>query len=267
MSTILVTGDSGMLGARLVPALAEHGHEVRAASRHPRCAELPSRVQAVSVDVVTGAGLLAALDGVEIVVHAASAPSGDTQAVDVQGTRRLVVAAAEAGIAHLLYVAIVGVDEIPYAYYRAKFAAEQIVATGRVPWTVQRLTQFHPFLASLLDKVSLGPVTLVPARVPLQPIDPDDAARVLTEDAEAGPVGRAPDRGGPIVAQAQGLASQYRAARHPNGRVVPVPMPGELGRRLRSGAATCPDGASSTGASFTDWLARPPQPPQQGSAP
>jgi uncharacterized protein YbjT (DUF2867 family) len=226
MSTILVTGASGTLGARLVPMLAEQGHEVRAASRHPSSAGLPNEVRAVSIDVATGAGLLAALDGVEIVVHAASAPVGDMQAVDVQGTRRLVVAAAEAGIAHLLYVSIVGVDEIPYSYYRAKFAAEQIVATGRVPWTVQRLTQFHQLLASLLDRVSLGPVTLVPARVPLQPIDLDDAAHVLTQDVVAGPAGRAPDRGGPIVAQAQALASQYRAARHPEARVVPLPVPG-----------------------------------------
>lgn len=255
MSTVLVTGGSGMLGSTLVGTLVQRGHQVWAASRHASSADLPEGVQAVDVDVASGAGLGPALEGVDAVVHAASSPSGDTQAVDVQGTRRVVVAAAEAGVSHLLYVSIVGVGEIPYSYYRAKFAAEQIVATGRLPWTVQRLTQFHPFVDSLLDRVTMGPLTVVPASTPLQPIDLTDAAACLADDLQAGPSGRAPDRGGPKVEQAADLAGQWRNIRKPGGRVVTVPVPGRLGRSLRGGASTCPEGAS-TGADFADWLAQ-----------
>ncbi|MFI7025265.1 hypothetical protein ACIBMZ_21380 [Micromonospora sp. NPDC049900] len=49
------------------------------------------------------------------------------------GTRRLVAAATEGGVAHLIYVSIVGVDRVPYAHYRHKLAAEQVVAAGGVP--------------------------------------------------------------------------------------------------------------------------------------
>jgi uncharacterized protein YbjT (DUF2867 family) len=253
MATILVTGGTGMLGSVLVGALLQRGHQVRVASRHAPSGELPNGVHAVTVDVASGAGLPGAMAGVQAVVHAASDPLGDPHTVDVAGTRRVVVAAAEAGLRHLLYVSIVGVDVIPYSYYRAKFAAEQVVATGRVPWTVQRLTQFHPFLGYLLDKATVGPVTTVPGNTRLQPIDLADASDCLANDLDAGPSGQAPDRGGPQLEEATELARQWREARKPGGRVVALPVPGRLGRKLRDGAATCPTG-SPPGVKFGDWL-------------
>jgi uncharacterized protein YbjT (DUF2867 family) len=253
MATILVTGGNGMLGLVLVGTLIQRGHQVRVASRHASSGELPNGVQAVTADVSSGEGLPGAVVGMEAVVHAASDPLGDPHTVDVAGTRRVVVAAAEAGVRHLLYVSIVGVDVIPYSYYRAKFAAEQVVATGRVPWTVQRLTQFHPFVGYLLNKATVGPVTAVPGSTRLQSIDLADAADCLASDLDAGPTGQAPDRGGPRLEAAAELARQWREARKPGGRVVALPVPGLLGRRLREGAVTCPTGAPP-GVEFGDWL-------------
>ncbi|MFN8567999.1 MAG: NAD(P)H-binding protein [Kouleothrix sp.] len=53
-------------------------------------------------------GLSAALEGVDVVVHAASSPARNTRAVDVDGTRRLLKCAHQARVAHLVYVSIVG---------------------------------------------------------------------------------------------------------------------------------------------------------------
>lgn len=248
-----MTGGNGMLGTVLVRTLLGRGNEVVVASRHATTEGFPEGVRATSLDLTSGEGLVPALQGVDTVVHAASSPMADTQAIDVAGTRRLTVAAAEAGVTHLVYVSIVGVDAIPYSYYRAKFAAEQVVATGRVPWTVQRITQFHPFVSYLFDKATAGPVTPVPADTPLQPISLADAAQCLADDVQAGPVGYAPDRGGPRVEQAAELARQWRDTNKPGGRVVGIPVPGKLGRALRAGAATCPSGASG-GAGFADSL-------------
>lgn len=255
MSKVLVTGGNGMLGGVLVATLAGRGHETLAASRHAATNGMPDGVRAVNVDLTTGEGLVPALQGVDTVVHAASSPMGDTQAVDVAGTRRLAVAAADAGVSHLVYVSIVGVDAIPYSYYRAKFAAEQVVATGRLPWTVQRITQFHPFAAYLFSSATRGPVTIVPADTPAQPISLSDATECLADDVKDGATGYAPDRGGPRVEPAAELARQWRDANKPGGRVVALPVPGKLGRALRAGAATCPEGATH-GTSFGEAMRR-----------
>ena len=41
MSRILVTGATGFIGRRLVAALVEEGHEVRAMTRHPETYDGP----------------------------------------------------------------------------------------------------------------------------------------------------------------------------------------------------------------------------------
>src|SRR5699024_4954634 len=100
-SRVLVTGGNGMLGSVLVHSLIGRGHDVVVASRQASTAGFPEGLRAAVVDIATGEGLVPALQGVDTVVHAASSPMGDTQAVDVSGTRRVTVAAAEAGVSHL----------------------------------------------------------------------------------------------------------------------------------------------------------------------
>src|SRR5512142_412598 len=121
MATLLVTGGTGVLGSVAVPALQEAGHAVRVLSRSPEDGRVVG-------DLATGAGLAEAVTGAEVIVHAASSPRADVREVDVEGTRRLVAVARDAGAQHLLYVSIPGVDRIAVPYYRAKAAAEQIVA-------------------------------------------------------------------------------------------------------------------------------------------
>ncbi len=254
-----MTGGTGMLGADLLKAIADRGHHIRAMTTRPERAKAPDGVEGlqgvefVAADLATGDGVDLAVKGVDAVLHAASAPR-DSMRVDMQGTRRLVVAAAEADVRHLLYVSIVGIDLLPYSYYRAKFAAEQIIGIGRVPWTVQRLTQFHPFIGFLLEKLTVGPLTAAPMSVPLQPIGTADAARTLAAALDAGPAGMLPDRGGPRAESFADLAAQWRKAKRSGGGVMPVPVPGSLARALRAGAATCPDGAVE-GQTFEEWLA------------
>ena len=77
----------------------------------------------------------------DTIVHAASAVRG-AKKVEVAGARHLLDAIGEAR-PHLLYISIVGVDRHPFAYYRAKWAAEQAFEAGEVPLTIQRATQFH----------------------------------------------------------------------------------------------------------------------------
>ncbi|MBI5105518.1 MAG: NAD(P)H-binding protein, partial [Solirubrobacterales bacterium] len=64
--TILLTGATGYVGGALLPALLAAGHEVRCLVRDPARADLPHTAHVVQGDVVTGAGLDAALEGVDV---------------------------------------------------------------------------------------------------------------------------------------------------------------------------------------------------------
>src|SRR5215212_9875017 len=118
---VLVTGGTGRLGQRLLAPLQAAGHSVRQMSRRGTG---PGGVRG---DLATGFDLQTALAGAEVVVHAASDPQGDPWQCDVAGTRRLVQAADRDRLRHLVHISTVGVDRIPYGYYRAKFAAEQVL--------------------------------------------------------------------------------------------------------------------------------------------
>src|SRR6266705_5805849 len=98
---VLVTGGTGTLGRDVVMLLRQSGHRARILSRQPR-----GHVDAVQGDLRTGAGIAQALADMEVVVHAASATRSPTalRAVDVEGTRRLLTAARDAGIRHFVYV-------------------------------------------------------------------------------------------------------------------------------------------------------------------
>lgn len=234
---VLVTGAGGRLGQAVLPRLREDGFTVRAMSRRRRA---DPAVEWVAADLATGEGLVPAVRGVDAVLHLASAPNRGrrTHQVDVLGTRRLVVAAGEAGVRHLLYVSIVGVDRVPIPYYRHKLAAEQVISAGPVPWTILRATQFPGFLDELLNTASrLGPV-IGDRAVLAQPVDPRDLAVRLSERLTAGPLHGIEEYGGPQVLRFDEAVRAWRAARHSRRPLLPVRIPGRTGQALRAGGLT-----------------------------
>jgi uncharacterized protein YbjT (DUF2867 family) len=256
---VLVTGATGRLGRVLLPRLVGAGHTVRAMSRTDRTGGAAEWVRA---DLATGAGLFAAVAGggaaagVEAVMHLASAPyrRGYTREVDVAGTERLIGAAAAAGVAHLLYVSIVGVDRVPWRYFRHKVAAEQLVRSGGVPWTIVRVTQFHSFLDEILTRVRRLPVLVTDPAIPAQPVDVRDAADYLAARLAGGPGRAVEEFGGPEVLRGDAPVRDWLAARGVHRPVVRVRVPGALGRAFRSGALTT--GAEPTGSiTWRDYLA------------
>lgn len=108
--TVLVTGATGYVGGRLLPALVERGLTVRALARDPGRADLPPSVMAVHGDVVTGDGLDEALEGVDVafyLVHAMGRGSGPIEefaARDRTGARRFGAAARRAGVRRIVYL-------------------------------------------------------------------------------------------------------------------------------------------------------------------
>ncbi|HEY3505186.1 MAG TPA: SDR family oxidoreductase [Actinocatenispora sp.] len=228
MTPILVTGGTGTLGRLVVARLRTAGHPVRVVSRGDPRDEDGLRV--VTGDLATGAGIAAAVAGVNTIVHCASSAKGD-----VESTRNLVHAASRTGDEpHLVYVSIVGADRLPYGYMRTKLECERLVAESGLPWTLLRATQFYDLILTGAKRVAKLPFVPVPAGLLCQPVDPADVAARLVELALGAPAGRVPDLAGPRQWEAAELIREYLRATGRRRPVVPVLLPGT--GRIRAGA-------------------------------
>lgn len=206
MASVLVTGGTGRLGARIVAHLAARGHSIRVLSR-TRGSDTPRGVEGVIGDLASGEGLTSAVTGIDTVIHAAS-DSSDPMATDVAGTRRLIVALGEGGGApHLVYVSIVGVERSRLPYYVAKRTVEREVESSGLAWSIVQATQFHSFALFVLQSLTddRGILT-VPEGTLLQPVDADEVAERLVAVAVAQPLRRIVVFGGPEVLSLEHMA-------------------------------------------------------------
>ncbi|MEW2249711.1 NAD(P)H-binding protein [Streptomyces sp. NPDC006975] len=242
MTTILVTGATGTLGRLVTERLRADGHEVRELSRHtrPYAADLRRG----------GPGLDAAVQGVDTVVHCASGPRGDEEAA-----RHLIAAARRAGVGHLVYISIVGVDRVPLGYYRAKLAVERLVEDSGLGWTILRTTQFHDLVVGLLQQMAKSPVMPVPAGVSDQPVEVAEVADRLAALAAGAPAGRVADMGGPEVRTFASLARAWLKATDRRRILLPVRLWGATYGALRAGGHLAPERAVGKG-TFEDHLAQ-----------
>lgn len=244
--TLLITGGTGTVGRPTVEACRAAGLAPSILSRRPG----PDHVVG---DLGDPAALATALEGVTTVLHLATNRRSDARA-----TARLVSAARAAGVEHLVYLSIVGVDAVPLGYYRSKLACERLIAASGVPFTVLRATQFHDFVAGAFTAQRRLP-RVITLDVPFQPVDTRSVAARLVSLVGAAPEnGRVDDLGGPEVLPMRELAQQWLVARGASGadarrRVVEWRAPGRLAAAYRAGLHTT--GRPGPGIPFADWAA------------
>ncbi|MDQ3103543.1 MAG: NAD(P)H-binding protein [Actinomycetota bacterium] len=229
---IAVVGATGTAGRPLVAQLERGGHEVlplsRSSATHP-------------IDLLTGAGLDAALEGVEAVIDASNAgpKAADARALLVEGNRRLLAAESRAGVGHHVCLSIVGIDGFPLGYYRVKVEQEEVVRAGDVPWSIVRATQFHSFVAA--NFAAIARYRLLPKlRAPLQPVDVGEVAELLAEVAAGEPTQSIATIAGPKIRPIAELASVWKSGVDSPAALVPLPALGGALKALTAGALTDP---------------------------
>ena len=138
MSRVLVTGATGFVGRRLVPALMESGHAVRAMTRRPE--DYEGLGDPVHGDVDDPASLTAALRDVDVAVYLVhSLDDDDFERKDAEAARAFGMAAAAAGVGQNVYLGGLGADagELS-AHLRSRREVETLLGEGGVPVTVLR---------------------------------------------------------------------------------------------------------------------------------
>jgi uncharacterized protein YbjT (DUF2867 family) len=249
---IAVAGATGVLGRQVVDELARRGHAVRALSR--RTTQLAvAGVERRIVDLTTGAGLREALAGADAVVDAANRNDRHAATVLVEGTRRLVQAAAAERVGHVVEVSIVGIDVVALSYYKVKLEQERVIEDGDVPWSIVRATQFHQLLDWAFGKTARFGV--VPSgRLSVAPVDPRVVARVLADTVQRGPAGRVGEVRGPHVEALSDLARTWLTVNRRHAARVPLPMRRRMRESLAAGGLVPGQGAVADGPSFAEWL-------------
>jgi uncharacterized protein YbjT (DUF2867 family) len=136
--TVLVTGASGFVGSQLTRLLVDHGHRVRAMTRHPQ--DYSGAGEPVEGDVADPASLVRCLSGTDAayyLIH--SLDRDDFEERDRQAARNFAAAAGQAGLERIIYLGGLGRDgENLSAHLRSRREVESLLAQGEVPVTVLR---------------------------------------------------------------------------------------------------------------------------------
>ena len=255
---LLVVGGTGHVGRTVVAEALDRGLRVRVLSRHPPAVDGPGRVpgaEYVRGDIRTGAGLTGALAGTRALIDTTNGVSRAGRPTLTSGARLLTDAAAAAGVERAVVLSIVNVDRGGFGYYRAKAEQERVYRSAEVDARVVRATQFHDLVASFCRLAPFGVATAFRG-VSFQPIGTGDVARVLVDQAiDAAPTtDRTLSIGGPLIHTTRELAALWQRANRRRGPVIPVPLPGRLGRFFRAGLNLAPDHRVGT-ETFEEWLA------------
>ncbi|WP_299926595.1 NAD(P)H-binding protein [uncultured Nocardioides sp.] len=260
MSTVLVTGATGFIGRRLVPALIEDGHDVRAMTRHPESYDGPG--EPVGADVSDRASLDDALRGVDVAIYLVhSLDDPDFERKDAQAARNVSAAAAAAGVRQIVYMGGLGDDgDDLSAHLRSRREVERLLGEDGVPVTVLRaaIVVGHGGISWEITRqlVKNLPAMVVPKWVNTrtQPIALDDVIRYLAgvvDNEQA--LGRVFEIGG--TEQLTYLEMMRVAGELINGRSIPIVTVPVLTPRLSSRwLALVTDVDATTGRNLIDSM-------------
>jgi uncharacterized protein YbjT (DUF2867 family) len=242
---IAVAGATGRIGRLTIAALDAAGHQTVQLSR------------AAGVDAYTGSGLADALAGADVLIDVTNNPAqNEAEIVDFFGTvtKNLLAAGEKAGVRHHVLLSIVGIEHNRRTpHYAGKREQERLVASGPLPWSIVRATQFHDFAAMVAGWAEQdGAATIAPLLV--QPIAPADVAAILADVAVAAPLGYRLDIAGPQTEDLVDMARRTFAVRGQDITLIPT-WRGSFGPDLAGEVLLPGDGARLGTISFADWLA------------
>lgn len=175
---ILVTGATGTIGSELLRQLAARGEKVRALTRDPARARVPTGVEVVRGDYHQPASVEAALSGASALFAVGVLGPGDA---DVDAA--LVAAARAAGVRRVVKLSAIGTGEAalgPVGTWH--LGGEQAFRTSELEWTVLRPSSFASNTLSWADAIHSGkPVPNMTGTGTQGVIDPRDVSEVAAE--------------------------------------------------------------------------------------
>jgi uncharacterized protein YbjT (DUF2867 family) len=243
---IVVLGGTGLIGAKIVARLTQQGHEAVAASR------------TTGVDLLTGTGLAAVLEGAGAAVDVSNSGYGDAE--DMQrffeaSGPHLVTAARAAGIGNLVTLSAVGTGRLDSGYFRAKAAQEDLVVESDLPFTIVRSTPFFEYIYNIIDSCADGGFVRLPP-VRMQPVAADDVASALARVATSPAGNGILEVAGPDTWQLPMLAQAILTANEDARTVIVDPDAPYFGAHIGDEPLVGGPHPRFAPTGFEDWLRR-----------
>jgi NADH dehydrogenase len=186
---IFIAGGTGFVGAHLVKALREKGHELRLLV-HARSSSAADGIEQIEGDVATLETFAQAAKDCDAVINLVGIireiPSQGTtfERLHVQATANMLEATRRAGIRRYLQMSALGTrPDAVSRYHATKFRAEELVRSSGLEYTILRPSLIYgpkdAFINMLAGQLRLTPVMPVigSGTYRLQPIHADDVAR------------------------------------------------------------------------------------------
>lgn len=241
----LVIGGTGLIGSKTVARLRANGHEAVPAA--------PS----TGVDILSGAGLDAAMAGADVVIDLSNSPSfADEAVLEFFRTagRTILAAEARAGVKHHLALSVVGTQKLSDSgYFRAKIAQEQLIRESGRPYTIVHSTQFFEFLPGIVQSGADGATVRLP-RALVQPIAAEDVADAVARYAQQAPANGIVEIAGPEREPLASLAQRFMSIVQDPREAVGDPQARYFGALLDDDTLV-PEGQAWLGAmNFERWL-------------
>ena len=155
---VLVTGATGYIGQRLIPALLARGHAVRALARIGSRDRVPAGAEMVVGDALDPASVTAAARAGDTLVHLVGTPhpspakAAQFRRVDLPSVAASVAAARDRGAAHFVYVSVAQPAPAMKAFLAVRAEGEAMIrgagltATFVRPWYVLGPSHRWPLL-------------------------------------------------------------------------------------------------------------------------
>jgi uncharacterized protein YbjT (DUF2867 family) len=141
---VLITGGTGYIGSRLIPALVARGHRVRALARASSVGRVPTGAAAVLGDALDADSVFAALRAGDTLVHLVGTPHpGPAKAkefvqVDLASIHATATAARRVPGVHVAYISVAQPAPVMRAYLAVRAEGERALREGAITTTILR---------------------------------------------------------------------------------------------------------------------------------
>lgn len=242
---IVVAGGNGLVGSALARTLLDKGHEVVVAAR------------STGVDMTTGEGLPAALDGADVVIDTLNTSSDDPAAVldfFQRAGHMLRDGVSKAGVKHHIVLSAVGADRLSLSgFFLAKLMQENLVRTSGIPYTIVRAAPYFETIYGIAGGADDGREIRLPP-VLMQPVAAGDVALALSDAALSPPVQGVLEIAGPETFLLTDLALEVLTAYEDGRRIIPDAKAPYFGAAMGEEKLVAENPWRIAATRFEDWL-------------